>query len=99
MKTEIEINLTPDQLAEAFIHWGSDKQAEFINLIGLHFKRADFDAESQCCYLAKDIDKDGRDFIYTVSNFVKVRGLPTGSPKERHLINYYPGDSLRLENL
>ncbi|GAH07671.1 unnamed protein product, partial [marine sediment metagenome] len=45
MKTEIDINLTPEQLAEMFIHWNDEKQASFINSIGLSFKRSDFDGE------------------------------------------------------
>ena len=95
MKTEIEIDLTPNQLAELFVQWGSDEQANLLNLIGEHFKKADFNSERQCCYLADDINKDGRDFLYTVANFVKVRGIPTGSPKENTLINSYDCDSLR----
>lgn len=94
MKTEIEISLTPDQLAELYVHWDSSQQANFMNLIGRHFKDANFDAEWQCCYTAKDINKDGRDFIYTLANFIKVRGIPSGSPKEDVLINSYPCESL-----
>lgn len=88
-KIEVELKLTPDQLAEAFICWGSDEQARFLNLIGEHFKKADFNAELQCCYMVNDIAKSGRDFVYTVANFLKVRGIPSGSPKEDTLINHY----------
>jgi len=82
MKIQIDVDLTPDQLAEAFISWGSDEQASFINLVGLHFKKANFNAEMQCCYLVDDINTNGRDFLYTLSNCMKVRGIPYGSPKE-----------------
>ncbi len=95
MKTEIERNLSPDDLAEVFIHWGSDEQANFLNLIGTHFKQADFDAEGQCCWLAEDVNKNGRDFVYTLANFIKVRGIPDSSPKLDALINHYECDSLR----
>lgn len=94
MKTEIEVYLTPDDLAETFINLGSDEQANFLNLIGAHFKKADFNAEGQCCYIADDVNKDGRDFIYTVANFVKARGVSCGSPKEIVLLNYYDCDGL-----
>lgn len=94
MKTEIEIDITPDQLAEMYITWDSKQQADFINLIGKHFKDANFDSELQCCYTAKDIDKNGRDFIYTLANFIKVRGVSSSSPKQNTLINSYPCESL-----
>ena len=93
-KIEVELDLTPDQLAEAFISWGDDEQSEFLNLIGTHFKQADFNAEMQCCILADRINKDGRDFIYTIANFVKVRGISCGSPKEGTLINSYECDGV-----
>jgi hypothetical protein len=94
MKTEIEINLTPEQLAASFIHWSSDEQANFINLIGKQFKLCDFSAEEQCCWLANDINKDGKDFIFTVANFLKCIGLPSSSPKIDTLINSYDTDGL-----
>jgi hypothetical protein len=96
MRIPMELNakatVTSKQLAEYFIGLGSDEQAEFLNLIGESFKKADFNAEMQCCWLAKDIDKNGRDFIYTVANFVKVRGV--SGPKVDTLINSYPGEAL-----
>jgi len=91
----VELNLTPDQLAEVFINWGSDEQANFFNLIGKHFKECDFNAELQCCYLADDINKHGKDFIFTVSNFVKCRGI-TNYEKSDVLINSYEHDSLNF---
>ena len=94
MKQEIEIALTPDQLAEIFIHWGNDEQAEFINLIGEHFKKADFNAELQCCYMSDDIEKLGKDFIYTLANFLKVQKFTSKSPHYDRLINTYAGDTL-----
>ncbi len=89
MKTEVEIDLTPDQLAEAFVNCGSDKQGRFLNLTGKYFRASGFNAEMQCRGIADYIEKDGRDFIYTVANFLKVRGIPCGSPKEDTLINSY----------
>lgn len=94
MITTVEIDLTSDQIAEAFISMGSDEQAKFLNLIGKHFKAANFHAETQCLYLSEEIDKDGRDFIYTVANFLKARGIPCGAPKESALLNSYPCDGL-----
>lgn len=94
MKTQIEIEITPDQLAESFVNWRSDEQAKFFNLIGSHFKKAPFNAESQCCYLVDDINNDGKDFIFTVANFLKARGIPCGSPKENILLNFYKGGIL-----
>ncbi len=95
-ETTIKIVLTSDQLAEVFIGWGNDEQAEFFNLIGQHFKEADFNAELQCCYISDDINKAGKDFIYTLANFIKVHKLPPNSPKINMLINSYDGDSLNL---
>lgn len=94
-ETNIKVVLTPYQLAEIYIGWCDNEQAEFINLIGQHFKSAKFDAELQCCYLSDHIDKNGKDFIYTLANFIKVQKLPSNSPKINILINSYNGDSLR----
>jgi hypothetical protein len=85
MKTEIEIDVTPAQLAEMFIHWGNDDQAKFINLVGEHFKKADFDAEMQCCYIAEFITKPGKDFLFTLANFVKVRNKNLNKT-DKHLL-------------
>ena len=95
MKQEIEINLSPDELAEMFIGWGDDDQAEFFNLIGKHFKQADFDAELQCCYMSDRIDKNGKDLIYTLANFIKVQKFTDKSPHFDRLINTYEHDTLR----
>lgn len=95
MKQEIEVNLTPDELAEMFIGWGDTDQAEFLNLIGKHFKKADFDSEFQCCLLSDHIDKDGKDLIYTLANFLKVQKFTDKSPHYDRLINTYDGDTLR----
>lgn len=92
---EVEIDLTADDLAEIFISWGDDYQGAFINLIAEHFKKADFDAEMQCCYIASMINKDGKDFIYTLANFLKVEKFDYKSKKFDRLINTYPGESLR----
>jgi len=92
--TRVEIDLTPDQIAEFFISMESYEQSRFLNMIGKHFKDAHFDAEYQCLWLAKEIDKDGRDFIYTVANFLKARGISFGAPKEKALLNSYPCDGL-----
>jgi len=89
MKKEIEINLTSNQLAEIFINWGNDEQARFINLIGEHFKQADFNAELQCCYISDEITKYGKNFIYTLANFLKVQKFKDSSPRFEMLINTY----------
>jgi len=89
MKTKIDIDLTANQLAEMFIHWQSDEQAKFFNLIGKHFKKCDFDSEAQCCWLTNDIDKLGKDFIYTIANFLKAQKLNINSPHHNMLINHY----------
>lgn len=94
IKAHVDIFLTPDQLAEAFISWGDGEQGKFLDLIGRHFKDSKFDAELQCCYLAGNVTKDGRDFIYTVANFLKVRGIPSSSPKLNQLIDSYDCDGL-----
>jgi len=89
MKTTTEINLTPNQLAECFINWGSDEQGKFINLIGKHFKECDFNSNLQICYMSDHIDKYGKDFLYTISNFVKVQKFDSTSKHFNHLIESY----------
>lgn len=93
MKTQVEIFLTPDQLAQMFVNWGSDEQAQFLNLVGKHFRSVDWDAEMQACSMVQDIDNNGSAFIYTTANFLKSRGM-INSPKFRQLIHTYPDDSL-----
>jgi len=95
IKKEVKTKLTPDDLAEIFISWGDDEQGEFINLIGKHFKEADFDAELQCCYVSDRINKLGRDFIYTMANFIKTQKFKDTSPHYNRLINTYDEDTLR----
>jgi len=97
MKTIVDITLRPDELAELFISMDSVEQAHFINLIGEAFNNCDFDAEMQCCYIADTVNKDGRDFLYTVSNFVKVAKFNTNSPKIDMLINHYPCNGFKTE--
>ncbi len=97
MKTEIEITLTPDQLAEMFIHWFSDEQAAFFNLVGKHFKQSDFDSEGQCCSATRDINRDGKDFIYTMANFIQAKNFSYKNPHFNMLINKYPCDGLYKE--
>jgi hypothetical protein len=95
MKTEIDIDLSIDELAEMFIEWDDIKQADFINKIGEHFKQADFDAELQCCYISKYITKLGKDFIYTMTNFLKVQKFTDKSGHYDMLINSCEHDTLR----
>jgi hypothetical protein len=90
----IENDITPQQLAAAFVNGGSDEQAEFFNLIGKCFKEAEFDAELQCCYIADDINKDGKDFLFTLSNFLKARGIGSDS-KITTLLGVYETEILR----
>ena len=90
LKQEVTLNITPEKMAAQYVRWGSDQQGRFLNLVGKAFKDANYDAETQVCYLVDDVNKDGRDFVYTVANFLKVRGIPCGSPKEDTLINSYP---------
>lgn len=93
MKANVEIDITPDMLAKVFVEWGNDEQGKFFNLVGKYFKSSDFDSEMQCSYMADEINKDGKDFIYTVANFLKVRGM-IDSPKFGVLVNTYDGDSI-----
>lgn len=94
-KKEISINLSAQTLADVFINWDSKKQSDFINLVGLSFKRADFDAELQCCYISDEITKFGKDFIYTLANFVKATKFLDSSPHFDRLITTYKHDTLR----
>jgi hypothetical protein len=94
MKIETNIDLSIDKLAEMFISWDDQKQAGFINLVGKHFKQADFNAELQCCYISDHITKLGKDFIYTMTNFLKVQKFTDKSKKYDGLINTCKHDSL-----
>ena len=88
-KTEIEIDITPDQLAEMFVCWSDCEQSEFINLIGHHFKKVSWHGEGQICSIAYKVDQIGKDFIYTLANFLKVTKIKCNSPKHNDLINAY----------
>ena len=89
IKGNVEINLTSDDLAKLFIEWGSDKQGEFFNLIGKHFECAHFNAEMQSLAITDEINEDGKHFIYTLANFLKVQGISCGLSKEETLLNSY----------
>jgi len=95
IEKKVAISLTASDLADVFISWGDDEQGTFINLIGEHFKKADFDAELQCCHMAERINKFGRDFIYTLANFIKVQKFTDKSPHYNRLINTFDHSTLR----
>jgi hypothetical protein len=97
----IEFNdykISAQELAQMFVDSGSDEQAEFINQIGKEFKKArerwgkaGSAAEMQCCYLSDDIDQDGKDFIYCLANYLKMRGLG-----DKRYNEYYDGKDLDI---
>ena len=89
MKTEVEIDLSADDLAKIFVQWSSYEQGEFFNLIGKHFKIAKFSAQMQISYISDAISRDGRDFLFTLANFHKARGVSADSPKAIKLLNFY----------
>jgi hypothetical protein len=93
MKTMVEVNISFEDMAKAFVGTGSDQQAAFINLVGQYFQEADWNSEFQIYNIVDDIDINGRRFIYSLANFLKARGVPCSSPKEDVLINTYPDDS------
>jgi len=89
MKVNIEIDLTPDDLANLFIECSSDEQGEFLNSVGKHFKRSDFDAELQHLIITDEINEDGKHFIYTLANFLKMQRISCGLSKEETFFNSY----------
>jgi hypothetical protein len=95
MKKEIDIDLSADELAEMFVGWDDIKQADFINKVGEHFKQSNFDAELQCCFMSNHIKKLGKDFIYTMTNFLKVQKFTHKSKHYDMLINSCDHDTLR----
>ena len=92
-ETTITVKLTAHQLAEIFITWGSREQGEFLSLVGAAFKSAPWDAESQCYFISHDIGKDGKDFVLTLANFIKAKGIKNDS-KVGVLLNSYGCDNL-----
>lgn len=90
MKKELEIEMTPSELAEVFVNWGDDEQAEFIDLIGAHFKAVDWDSQMQVLCMSKRLSRNASDFIFTAANFLKARGFDWNSPKYDWMINFYP---------
>jgi hypothetical protein len=94
IKTEVEIPIGPYEIAEIFINMDDHDQALVLNKIGKLFKKADFNAEMQCCAISDKITKSGKDFLYTMANFVKVQKFKGHEPHFGMLINTYLGDSL-----
>ncbi|ACL06281.1 hypothetical protein Dalk_4603 [Desulfatibacillum aliphaticivorans] len=90
--TQVEVNICPQEAAEIFSEWSDEDQAKFFSLIGERFRAAKW-GETQTNYMADCIDKSGRDFIYTLANFMKVRGIPDTSPKYNKLICSYEEQS------
>ena len=95
-----DIEVLASELAKIFVDSGDDEQAEFINLIGKEFKQAKkrwksglfTSAEMQCCYLSNHINQDGKDFIYCLANFLRLKGQ--GDQRYRE---HYIGNSLDSE--
>ena len=88
MKTCIEIDIKIDDIVKDFVSSGSDEQALLFNSIGKAFKECDFNSELQFCYIVDNIDKDGKNFIFALANFLKARGM-TNSPKLDVMISAY----------
>lgn len=96
MKTtmKIELDITPDKLAEVFVCWGSDEQANFLNLIGKHFKNADFHSEGQVCWIAGEINQEGKNFVLTLANFITAHGQKNHD-KINVLLDKYDHESIQ----
>jgi len=93
-KVTTEVDISSDELAKVFVHMGSDEQADFFNSIGKHFKSVGWDAEMQVCYISDDINKDGKDFIFTLANFIRAKGIDNPE-KVNTLLHGYKCDDLR----
>ncbi|GAH03341.1 unnamed protein product, partial [marine sediment metagenome] len=48
-----------------------------------------------CCYMSDKITKHGKDFIYTMANFLRVQKFTDKSPHYNDLINTFDHDTLR----
>jgi len=88
MKIIVETNININEVSEAFVLSGSDEQAAFFNNVGKAFKDCGFNDELQCCYIVDDIDKNGKNFIFTLANFLKARGLKNYSKSDTMLKIY-----------
>ena len=74
-----EIKVTPEEMADVFSEWDSERQALFLNRCGKNFdafgdedgRRGVFDGEMQCCYIVDDsmLDENGRRFAENIAGF------------------------------
>ena len=55
-----------------FVNEGNDFQANFFNMVGSEFKRVKWIEDLQYSYIAKFLDKDGRDFIINLAEYVRT---------------------------
>jgi len=88
MKYASEIDVSMEEIFSTFVHSGSDDQAKFFNTIGKAFKESGYDFEMQYIGIVNDLNKDGKDFIYTLANFLKAKGMAS-SPKMETLLSSY----------
>jgi hypothetical protein len=72
MKTEIDVK----EFAKALAHADDDKQSDFINKFAYELKVGCKDPSlsgMQPCYISDRLDSNGRDFIKSLSEFLKLR--------------------------
>ncbi len=87
-KTGVEI--TAEELAEAFVGACSDEQAEFLNAVGKAFGAAEWWVEMQYIYIAEEVNIDGKRFLFALANWVKSRGLVSESPHWETAMRAWP---------
>jgi len=64
IKTESEVEVTPDFLAEAFFQMDNEEQRVFFESVAKKFKGKDFD--TQMFYAADGMSDDGREVMETI---------------------------------
>lgn len=71
IKREVEIILTTEEIAKAFIGMGSDDQAKFFNICAEEIKTWDAGLEFQMQYVTDDkiLTKEGRDVMRVIGEY------------------------------
>jgi len=90
-KTQIEIDISPVELAKVFSQYGSDEQALFFSTVAEEFKNfPSCGGDMQFVYMAKDMGVKGKNWIYTLANYLKTKHIDVNAPKFDMLSKSYP---------
>lgn len=73
MRRTIDIEPEPEEVADHFAEWGSDRQALFLNTAAEHFYgwSGSLGAESQALRIAAGLSDKAKDMVRAIAHFIE----------------------------